>query len=144
MTDDEISIAKLVSTALKIRDARRAASKEWKAKDSKLESQFTTVMNHLLDFCNRTGQKSIPTEAATAYKAKRTMASCKDWDAFYKFVVEEGAFHFLHKRLTTAEVEKYGTTHRDKDGNPIYPPGVRVEHAWEMRLRVAGEKDDDD
>jgi hypothetical protein len=140
---EDIDVAQLVRVFRKIRTKRKEIAKKFKAEDDGLKEKQDLIANNLLDFLNRTKQKAAPTPDGTAYRQKEMLPSCSDWDAFYKWIKKNDAFDFLHRRITVAAVVKFMDDHKDAEGEPMLPPGVRVNETWVIRVRAPGEKEED-
>ena len=136
---EEIDVEKLVRVFRKIRDARKLAKRAFTLKDNELRAQQELIANNILDFLNRTKQKSAKTADGTAYKKEKMLPSCSDWGSFYLWIAEKKAFHFLHKRITVDAVKTYADEHAGE-----LPPGVNVMRSWTVGVLGADGKDEGD
>jgi hypothetical protein len=118
---DTMNTDKLVKIYIKIRDARAELAK----KDAELEEQQEMISNQLLEICKETGTDGLKTEHGTVSRrvAKRYWTS--DWDSFYKFIAEHNAFHFLHQRISNANVDTFL-----KENPDLHPPGLNADASY--------------
>jgi hypothetical protein len=136
---EQIDVEKLVRVFRKIRDKRKEHAKAFKVLDAGLKAQQELVANNILDFLNHTKQTSAKTADGTAYKKSKVLPSCGDWGAFYTWIAEKKAFHFLHKRITIDAVTTYEAEHAGE-----LPPGVNVMRSWTIGVLGNDGKDEGD
>jgi hypothetical protein len=126
----EVTHEKLVSTYVKIRDARSALRARFEINDRELREQMEKVENFILNILNTTGVESFRTGAGTAYRTESMTPTASDWGAFYAWVKETDGFDFLFRRIKADAVKDYMNQH---DG--MAPPGVSVFSKYGVTIR---------
>lgn len=120
----------LTKAYVKLREARSALSKTFNEKDKELKAKMTRLEAEMLRILKETGSESIRTEAGTFYRQEDITPSGSDWESFYAWVAEHGAFDALERRIKKTFVKEYMETH---DGE--LPPGVSVYREYVARVR---------
>jgi len=128
MTDVE----KLTKIFIKIRDARAAASAEFKAKDSELERQMDAVRGAILEYMKEQNLESVRTGAGLVYRTVKTRYWTNDWESMGRFIIENELPEFFEKRLNQGVVKEYLEQHPDQT-----PPGLNVDSKYEVTVRKA-------
>ena len=136
---EQVDVAQLVRVFRRIRDKRKEMKKAFDVQDRDLKAKQDLVANNILSFLNASNQMSSKTADGTAYKKQRVLPSCSDWGAFYAWIAERKAFHFLHKRITVDAVATYEAEHKGE-----LPPGVNVMRSWTIGVLGADGKDEGD
>lgn len=120
----------IVKVYLKIRDKRTELRKEYTEADGKMRAQQDRLEAEMLRFLSQNEMDSVRTEAGTFYRQEDIKPAAKDWDAFYKWIVEKDAFEALEKRVKKQFITEYMEAH---DGE--LPPGVSVYREYVARVR---------
>lgn len=120
---------------VKIREARSALAAKFKEEDEKLKHKLSLLEAGMLDFLNKTNQKSAKTEIGTFYKQLEILPTGSDWSAFYGWVKKNDAFEFLERRIKKTAVADFM---EQNDGNA--PPGVSVLKEWKVVVRRGGKE----
>ena len=131
MADDtDPAVDRLTRIYLKIRDAKAAASAEFKEKDSKLTEQLNMIKAQLLDYCKDHNVESVRTSEGMFYRTVKTRYWTSDWSAMHAFVLEHGAPEFMEKRLNQTAVKEF------LEENPeTVPPGLNVDSEYMISVR---------
>lgn len=131
-----VSMDQLTRAYSAIRDARASRKRLWEEKDKELEDDMRTLRTHMLAFLNKTGAKSIATDAGTVYRSEKVKAAAADWSAVYAWIMDDpDRFEMLEKRLKPTFVSQYMEEH---DG--AVPPGVNVHREYEVSVRRPNSK----
>lgn len=134
-TAPTVDTKRIVSTYLKVRDAKTALVRAHEEEKAKLDSKLELLEQALLKFLNEHKMDSARAGAATFYKQEDIIPAGSDWDRFYKWVRKEDAFEALEKRIKKTFVKEYMEAN---DG--AIPPGVTVHRTYVVRVRRGGEK----
>lgn len=127
---DDISVDKLVSVFVKIRDARDEAKREWEAREAEFNEQLELINQQLLEICKQTGADSIKTPHGTAYRTVKSRYWTNDWESFHKFVMEWDAPDLLEKRIHQSNMKQF------LEENPgTLPAGLNVDSAYSITVR---------
>jgi hypothetical protein len=81
----------------------------------------------LLKQLEATGAESVRTKSGTAFKTTKTFASVADWDATLTYIVDQGLFNLLERRVSKQAVLEFKEEHND------LPPGV----SWREELAIS-------
>lgn len=115
---------------LNMREARAKLRKDYDEQDGVLKESQRKLENLMLDHLNASGMESVRTEAGTFYKQESLKPSGSDWEAFYRWIVENDAWEFLERRIKSASIKEHMEMH---DG--ALPPGVSVHREYQVRVR---------
>lgn len=130
MTEGGPSIERVVATYLKIRDARKARKAEFETEDRRLAEKLETLEGYLYGRLTAMGVESARTEHGTVYQTTDIIPRGSDWNAFYAWVAENGAFDALEKRIKKTFIATYL---EENDGE--LPPGVSVFRQHTVNVR---------
>jgi hypothetical protein len=123
---DNITADKLVKAYIKIRDKRSELSKQ----DNDLEEQQKLIQQELLNICKETGSDGLRTQFGTVSRRISKNYWTSDWESLYKFIKENDAFHFLHQRISNANVDKFLEENPD-----LHPPGLQADASYTVVVR---------
>jgi hypothetical protein len=123
---DNITADKLVKAYIKIRDKRSELSKQ----DNELEEQQKLIQQELLNICKETGSDGLRTQFGTVSRRISKNYWTSDWESLYKFIKENDAFHFLHQRISNANVDKFLEENPD-----LHPPGLQADASYTVVVR---------
>lgn len=122
----DITADKLVKAYIKIRDKRSELSKQ----DNELEEQQKLIQQELLNICKETGSDGLRTQYGTVSRRISKNYWTSDWESLYKFIKENDAFHFLHQRISNANVDKFLEENPD-----LHPPGLQADASYTVVVR---------
>ena len=132
---EKVSLDKLTSLYIKIRDKRSANKKMFEAEDQDLEAQMQVLAQEMLDVCKDMNADSIRTPHGTIMRSIKSRYWTNDWDSMYDFIEEHGAFGLLEKRLHQTNMKDFLSE------NPtVLPLGLNVENAYTVVVRRSKEK----
>lgn len=123
---------KLVKVHIKIRDALKVLSDNYKTEESKLKEQQGRIEGALLGFLQESKLDSVRTDSGTFYRQEEIIPRGDDWEAFYAWVKEHDAFDALERRIKKTFVKDYMEGHEG-----AIPPGVSVFREYVVRIRRA-------
>lgn len=127
-----IDLNAITGAYLNIRDARAKLRKDFDEEDGRLSESQRKLETVLLSHLNDSGTESARTTTATFYRTQRIKPSGSDWEAFYDWIAQEGAFDALERRIKAAFIKEYMDDH---DGE--LPPGVSVHREYQVNVRRA-------
>jgi len=123
-----------------LRDKKAQLTAVFNAEVAKIDELYDKLVQMALaENGTDSGVHNIATEAGTLMFDEKTRANVVDWPAFYAFIVKNGRFDFLHRRVTDAAVSEYV---RDNPDNPdeTPPDGVSLFTVRTVTVRRAGGK----
>ena len=103
---EAVSIERLTSAYIKIRDARTALAAKFKSEDGDLLEQLEQIKRALLEYCDTNGLESARTSAGTFYRTVKTRYWTSDWESVYKFVLENDMPELFEKRLNQSVLKE--------------------------------------
>lgn len=121
-----ITTETLVEKYVMLRDAKAAATQRFKEKIAKVDEAIGKLEAQLLQQLEATGAESIRTKAGTAYKTVKTSATVADWDAVLSYIVDQGLYNLLERRVSKQAVLEFRQENND------LPPGVN----WREELSI--------
>lgn len=129
-TADVISVDKLVSTYIKLRDRKAELQKEFSEKEAKLDAKMDLVKAALLDHCNIANVESVRTTSGTFYRTLKQKFWTSDWGSMNNFILENEALDLLEKRIHQTNMRTFLEEHPDK-----LPPGLNVDSEYTITVR---------
>lgn len=127
---EEVSIDKIVSAYIKIRDAKSELTSEYNKKVEDLDAQMAVLKHKIVDISKQTGVTSFSTPYGVAYRTVKTQYWTNDWDSFYAFMIENKVPQVLKKAIHQSNLQEY------LDSNPdVHPPGLNVDSEYEITIR---------
>lgn len=129
MTED-ISVEKLVTAYIKMRDKRASLLREYETADEEIKSQMEVVESKLLELCKAIGADSLKTKHGTVIRTVKTRYWTSDWNSMHKFIMENNMPELLEKRISQTTMKQL------LDENPdMMPPGMNVDSRYSVTIR---------
>ena len=126
MSEHQATADKLVKIYVKIRDKKRDLEKQIR----ELEEQQNMIQSELLTICKETGTDGLKTQYGTVSRKLNKRYWTSDWESFYAFIKEHDALHFLHQRISNANVETFLEENPD-----LHPPGLQADTEYSILVR---------
>jgi hypothetical protein len=127
---DDISVDKLVSVFIKIRDARDEEERAWEQRKADFTEQLELINQQLLEICKSTAADSIRTAHGTVIRTVKSRYWTNDWEHFHKFLLEHEAPDLLEKRIHQSNMKQF------LEENPeLLPAGLNVDSAYSITVR---------
>ncbi|HQT82045.1 MAG TPA: hypothetical protein PLQ34_07695 [Ferrovaceae bacterium] len=104
---DALPVDKLTGVYRKIRAKIDELNKEHDAKIAALEEDLKKVANTLKDHMQAIGVTSLKNEHGTVMLTKKSRYFAQDWSSFREFVIENGAFDLLEKRIAQKNMAEF-------------------------------------
>ena len=133
---DAVSVDRLVSVYLKIRDKKDAIVKQLKAEELRLNEKLDVVKGALLEHCKTNEVESVRTREGTFFRQVRTKYWTSDWESMNTFIMENDAVGLLEKRLHQGNTKQFLEENPDK-----LPPGLNVDSAYTVTVRRSKKND---
>lgn len=125
-----MDLNKLTKAYVAIRDARGQLKKAFDAEDKALKDKQDKLEKAMLAHLNSTNTDSVRTESGTFYRQEEITPSGADWNALYRWIVENDAFDALERRIKKTFVKEYMEANEG-----AIPPGVNVYREYVARVR---------
>lgn len=126
----DVSVDKLVSVFIKMRDERDRIKREMEQQIEDIESQMKVVSGELLNICKETGADSFRTPFGTAYRTLKERYWTNDWDSFHKFMQENGAMELLERRIHQSNMKQFLEENPD-----MHPAGLQRDREYQITIR---------
>jgi uncharacterized Zn finger protein len=127
---DDISVDRLVSVFIKIRDARDEEERAWEQRKADFNEQLELINQQLLEICKSTDADSIRTAHGTVMRTVKSRYWTNDWEHFHKFLLEHEAPDLLEKRIHQSNMKQF------LEENPeLLPAGLNVDSAYSITVR---------
>ena len=98
-----------------------AKNKEAREFEAKVKAQMELLKVPVVAYMQENGATSIKTKQGNITLKEDKKFNTTNWDAFYTFVKEHDAFHFLNKRITHKAVQEFF----EENDKVIYPIGLQ-------------------
>lgn len=126
----EVSVDKLVSAYIKIRDARDEIKREADEKVQALQAELDVIGKTLLEQFKQNGIDSAKTPFGTAYRTIKSRYWTNDWEAMHDFIVENDALDLLEKRIHQSNMKQFLEENPD-----LHPKGLNVDSEYSVVVR---------
>lgn len=128
-----LTVDTVVSKYIALRDKRSELKKAYEAEDDKYKDAMAKCESWLLAQANALGVDSLSVKGVgQAIKGKSMQVSCKDWNAFHKFVKENDQLDMFERRISRNVLKQYMEEHGDE-----IPPGLDVMFESTITIRRA-------
>jgi hypothetical protein len=127
-----VSADKLVSTYIKIRDAKDTLVREHEQALKSLTEQMEIIEQELLELCKSTGQDGGRTQYGTFTRTVKERYWTNDWDSMYRFIKEHDAPELLERRIAQGNFKEFLKDNPDK-----LPEGLNVDSRYSITVRRA-------
>lgn len=127
-----VSADKLVSTYIKIRDAKDTLVREHEQALKSLTDQMEIIEQELLELCKSTGQDGGRTQYGTFTRTVKERYWTNDWDSMYRFIKENDAPELLERRIAQGNFKEFLKDNPDK-----LPEGLNVDSRYSITVRRA-------
>jgi hypothetical protein len=130
-----LTVEEAIGTYVKLREKK--AQIEQKAKESAkpVVELMDKLEAYLKEQADALGVQSFKTESGTAFLTTSERANVANWDEVLRFILENGAYDMLEKRVNKTAVREYMNT------NKAVPPGVNYGTSIEVSVRKPTAKD---
>jgi hypothetical protein len=129
MTED-ISVDKLVSVYIKMRDKRSTLLREYEEQDGAIKEQMETLESKLLDLCKSIGADSLKTQHGTVIRTVKTRYWTNDWASMHKFIMQHNMPDLLEKRISQTVMKQLIEENPD-----MMPPNLNVDSRYAVTIR---------
>ena len=130
MSEEKISVDKLTSAYIKLRDAIRELEYDHKTKLSVLKEQQEVITNKILDICEEQNADSIRTTSGTISRRVVSRYWTSDWESMYEFMAENEAMHLLEQRIHNGNMKQFLEANPDK-----CPKGLQADRRFTVSVR---------
>ena len=102
-----LTMEEIAQAILNMKAAIAAKNKEAREFETKVKAQMEMLKSPIVEYMQRHGATSIKTTQGTISLKEDKKFNTTNWDAFYTFIKEHDAFHFLNKRITHKNVQEF-------------------------------------
>jgi hypothetical protein len=129
MTED-ISVDKLVTVYIKMRDKRSTLLREYEEQDGAIKEQMEVLEGKLLDLCKSIGADSLKTQHGTVIRTVKTRYWTSDWNSMHKFIMQHNMPDLLEKRISQTAMKQLIEENPD-----MLPPNMNVDSRYAVTIR---------
>jgi hypothetical protein len=129
MTED-ISVDKLVTVYIKMRDKRSTLLREYEEQDGAIKEQMEVLEGKLLDLCKSIGADSLKTQHGTVIRTVKTRYWTSDWNSMHKFIMQHNMPDLLEKRVSQTAMKQLIEENPD-----MLPPNMNVDSRYAVTIR---------
>ena len=129
-TTDAVSVDRLVSIYIKIREKKAQIAAQLKEEEALLNDKLEVVKAALLEHCKTNNVESVRTSRGTFFRKIHTKYWTSDWESMNKFIKDNDAVDLLEKRLHQGNMRQFLEENPDK-----LPPGLNVDSAYTITVR---------
>ena len=126
----DVSVDKLVSAFIKMRDERDRIKKEMEQKIDDIEKEMAVVSGELLAVCKETGADSFRTPFGTAYRTVKERYWTNDWESFHTFMRKHQAMELLERRIHQTNMKQFLEENPD-----LHPAGLQRDREYQITIR---------
>ena len=126
----DVSVDKLVSVFIKMRDERDRVKRELEKQVEDIEDQMKVISAELLSICKETGADSFRTPFGTAYRTLKERYWTNDWESFHKFMQDNGAMELLERRIHQTNMKQFLEENPD-----LHPAGLQRDREYQITIR---------
>lgn len=129
---ENISVDRLVSAYIKMRDKRSQLLREYEEQDGGIKEQMTMIESKLLEICKSLDADSLKTQHGTVMRGVKTFYWTNDWDSMHNFILENEMPQLLERRISQSTMKQLLEERPD-----MMPKGVNVESKYSVTIRRA-------
>lgn len=126
----DVSVDKLVSVYIKMRDERDRIKRDMESQIEAVEEQMKVISAELLTICKETGADSFRTSFGTAYRTLKERYWTNDWESLHKFIRENQAMELLERRIHQTNMKQFLEENPD-----MHPAGLQRDREYQITIR---------
>ena len=116
-----VTMDRLTRVYIKMRDKLAALSREFEEAEANIKAQQAEVAAAMKDIIQKAGGTGMKTQYGTVALKTSTRYYAQDWEAMYRFIVDNDAVHLLEKRIAQKNMSEF------LESNPgMIPPGLNT------------------
>jgi len=127
---EDISVDRIVSAYIKMRDKRSEFLREYEEKDDAVKAQMEIVEAKLLDLFKTIGADSLKTQHGLVYRSVKTRYWTSDWQSMHKFIMEHNMPDLLERRVSQSTMKQLLEENPD-----LMPRGMNVDSKYAVTIR---------
>ena len=129
VTPPQIDVEKRVGQFVKLRDMKAELAEKHKTEMQPINETMEMLKEELKIALNAANAENMKTSAGTVSLSRKVSASASDINAFWTWVITQGAFDMLDKKPNVTAITEYVQQH----GVP--PPGVNYSVFQDVGVR---------
>ena len=116
-----VTMDRLTRVYIKMRDKLALLSRTYEEEEALIKAQQAEVSAAMKDIIQKAGGTGMKTEYGTVALKTSTRYYTQDWEAMYRFLIDNDAVHLLEKRIAQKNMSEF------LDSNPgMVPPGLNT------------------
>ena len=129
-----VRIDDVIAAYMKLRDQKAALEAQIKEDVTKIKAKMEKLEAYLKAQMDAQGLSSFKSPHGTAFLTTTDYANVADWDKTLTFILDNGFYEMLEKRVTKTAVREYISNHK------AVPPGITYGTKLEVNVRKPGAK----
>lgn len=121
IAEPSVTMDRLTRVYIKMRDKLAVLAREYEAAEATIKAQQAEVSGAMKEIIQKAGGTGMKTEYGTVALKTSTRYYAQDWEAMYRFIVDNDAVHLLEKRIAQKNMSEF------LESNPgMLPPGLNT------------------
>lgn len=129
MSEEPISMTRLLKVYIAMRDELARMTKEFEEKKDKLSKEMQVISRAVLEHCGEHDIDSVKTEYGTGRRSIKTTYWTNDWESFHRFTIENKATMLYEKRIHQGNMKQFL-----EDNPDLLPPGLNIERQYMLTV----------
>jgi len=127
---ETISVDKLVSVYIKMRDKRSELLKQYEEADGGIKQQMELVEAKLLDLCREIGVDQLGSKHGVVMRSIKTRYWTTDWNSMHRFILDNKMPELLERRVSQSNVRQLLEENPD-----LAIPGMNIDRRYAVTIR---------
>lgn len=127
-----VRIDDVIAAYMTLRGKKAAIEAQTKAEVVKIKEKMDKLEAYLKAHMDAQGLSSFKSPHGTAFLTTTDYANVADWDKTLAFILDNGFYEMLEKRVTKTAIREYIQNHK------AVPPGVTYGTKLEVNVRKPG------
>jgi hypothetical protein len=127
---ETVSVDKLVSAYIRMRDKRSELLREYEEADGAIKQKMEVVEARLLDVCREIGADNIGSQHGTVIRTVKTRYWTTDWESMYRFIADKNMPNLLERRISQSTMKQMLEENPD-----LLPPGVNIDSRYAVTIK---------
>ena len=121
IADTDITMDRLTRVYIKMRDKLALLSREYDEAEAAIKAQQAEISSAMKDIIQKAGGTGMKTAHGTVSLKTQTRFYAQDWEAMYRFIIDNDAVQLLEKRIAQKNMSDF------LESNPgVVPPGLNT------------------
>jgi hypothetical protein len=119
----------IVKAYIQLRDERSELKRKYEEEDIKLKTKMEKLEALMLKKLKEFRVNSFKTDIGTVFQQDETRYYCKDWNAYWQWIMKTGNLDCLEKRVSQHAIRAIA------ENQGVMPPGISSQTETVVRVR---------